>query len=217
MTDTHTHADTGALATPQLTGGNGDLGPGPVPASAAGAQAGPDDAPADVPADVSTVPASITPDLVGTATGPSPAGSGVVAASAELEQLREEAGGLRCTIAGLRSQLAAAEQAHHDDVAAIGSRLLAEAEDRGWCEEYDDVVDSLNARLRVELPLRVRAWEASFDLRVSVRIERARNEDDARAQAATIADQIERAVYGMTAVTGSDVEDIDDFTIDPTD
>jgi hypothetical protein len=156
--------------------------------------------------------------------GPSPTGSDAASASAQLDQARqeairhgEEAAGLRRTVAGLRSDLAAAERAHHNDVAAIGARLLEEAEDRGWCQDFDEMVDSLNAVLQVELPLRVRAWAASFDLRVSVRIESARNEDDARAQAATIAGAIERAVYEMTAVTASDLEDIDDFELDQAD
>jgi hypothetical protein len=170
------------------------------------------------------VPAALPLADARTDPAPSPADSDAVSASAPLEQARqeatrlgEEADGLRRTVADLHARLAAAEQAHHADVAAIGARLLEEAEDRGWCAEFDEVVDSLNAVLRVELPLRVRAWAASFDLRVSVRIERARNEDDARAQAATIADQIERAVYGMVAVTESDVEDVDDFELDQID
>lgn len=134
-----------------------------------------------------------------------------------LERLQEEATGLRRTVADLRARLADAEQAHHGDIAAVGARLLEEAEARNWCSEYDEVVDSLNAVLRVPLPLRVRAWEASFDLRISLRIEQARNEDDARAQAATLADRIERAVYEMDAVTASDVEDSEDFDLAETD
>jgi hypothetical protein len=153
-------------------------------------------------------------------TGPDPVQApGPVPApdAAELERLREEATGLRRTVADLRARLADAEQAHHGDIAAVGARLLEEAEARDWCGEYDEVVDSLNAVLRVPLPLRVRAWEASFDLRISVRIEHARNTDDARAQAATLAEAIERAVYEMTAVTASDVEDRDDFDLTETD
>ena len=79
------------------------------------------------------------------------------------------------------------------------------------------MIDSLNAVLRVELPLRSRTWEATFDLRISVRIERATHEDDARDQAAAIADRIERAVYEMDAVTASDRDDLDEFHLTETD
>jgi hypothetical protein len=54
----------------------------------------------------------------------------------------------------LRESLNARIRAHEADIALIGSALLEEAEERGWCDVFDGVVDTLNARLNVELPTR---------------------------------------------------------------
>lgn len=54
----------------------------------------------------------------------------------------------------LRQSLSARISAHEADIALIGSALLEEAEERQWCEVFDGVVDTLNARLNVELPTR---------------------------------------------------------------
>jgi hypothetical protein len=120
---------------------------------------------------------------------------------------------LRSTITELRRELADAQEVHQRDVARIGEVLLREAKQREWCQDYDDVVEELNQRLTVALPGRARAWDVSFDVQVTVRVERARDEGQAREQAADIADAIERALHHVDAVQSSEVEDCDDFEV----
>ena len=43
---------------------------------------------------------------------------------------------------------------HESDIATIGARLIAEANDRDWCSVYDAVVEDLNENLTIELPAR---------------------------------------------------------------
>lgn len=42
-------------------------------------------------------------------------------------------------------------QLHHADIARIGDRLRAEAGRRGWCHDFEELVDELNEQLTVEL------------------------------------------------------------------
>jgi hypothetical protein len=44
----------------------------------------------------------------------------------------------------------------------IGARLMQEADDRGWCEQYDSIINDINENLSkfgLELPTRVREFE----------------------------------------------------------
>lgn len=52
---------------------------------------------------------------------------------------------------------------HSQDIAIISERLISEADDRGWCDVYDDVVSDLNDQLYVKLE------ERSRDFTVEVR------------------------------------------------
>lgn len=40
------------------------------------------------------------------------------------------------------------------DIQHIGERLIQEADDRGFCTDFDDVIASLNGKLLIELPTR---------------------------------------------------------------
>lgn len=73
---------------------------------------------------------------------------------------------------------------HKDDVRKISEALMAEADARGWCDDYDKFVDGLNNRLVVGLEQREHEYEvsATFLLKVSTTI-KARNIDDANDQA----------------------------------
>lgn len=62
----------------------------------------------------------------------------------------------------LRARLREAEQRHHADIEAIGERLMREARNRNWCSEYDEIVESLNVSLSVELPVREREYEVAI-------------------------------------------------------
>jgi len=47
-----------------------------------------------------------------------------------------------------------AREAHRNDIRIIGERLNVEANDREWCAEYDQAVESLNSNLSISLPTR---------------------------------------------------------------
>jgi hypothetical protein len=76
---------------------------------------------------------------------------------------------------------------HRNDIKMISDALIAEADSRGWCDDYDKFVGGLNSRLVVSLEEREQEYEvsATFLLKVSTKI-RARNIDDANDQAADL-------------------------------
>ena len=76
---------------------------------------------------------------------------------------------------------------HKDDVRKISEALIAEADARGWCDDYDKFVDGLNGRLVISLESREHEYEvsATYLLKVSTTI-KARNIDDANDQAADL-------------------------------
>jgi hypothetical protein len=76
---------------------------------------------------------------------------------------------------------------HRNDIKMISDALMAEADSRGWCDDYDKFVSGLNSRLAVSLEEREQEYEvsATFLLKVSTKI-RARNIDDANDQAADL-------------------------------
>lgn len=76
---------------------------------------------------------------------------------------------------------------HQSDIKIIGDALIAEADSRGWCDDYDKFVEKLNGKLFVTLEERDHEYEvsATFLLKVSTRIQ-ARSIDDANEQAANL-------------------------------
>lgn len=60
--------------------------------------------------------------------------------------------------------LSALRDRHRGDIALIGSVLMEEANDREWCDEYDRVIERLNDRLSVQLPVR----EKNHQVEISV-------------------------------------------------
>jgi len=76
---------------------------------------------------------------------------------------------------------------HRNDIKLISDDLMAEAEARGWCDDYDKFVSRLNSRLAISLEEREHEYEvsATFLLKVSTTI-KARNIDDANDQAADL-------------------------------
>jgi len=86
--------------------------------------------------------------------------------------------------ARLRSSYEEAKQLHRRDIALIGDALIAEAEARGWCDDYDRFVDRLNGQLRYQLPTRTREYKvtATYTITVSTIVE-ATSEEDAKSAA----------------------------------
>lgn len=59
---------------------------------------------------------------------------------------------------------------HTEDINTIGERLIHEADQRGWCEQYDEVIEDLNKTLHVDLPLRQREYEVSVSFTVHMNV-----------------------------------------------
>lgn len=87
--------------------------------------------------------------------------------NAEVERYQE-------SLASAERRATTAKQQHERDIALIGEKLLEEADERGWCEQFDDVVEELNRKLIVELPTRERDYNVQVTITVA-----ARNEDAA--------------------------------------
>lgn len=69
-----------------------------------------------------------------------------------------------------RQRTHAAVYRHRSDVALIGQRLIAEADDREFCEDFETFVDDLNTELAVQLPRREHDYTVtvSVELRISL-------------------------------------------------
>jgi hypothetical protein len=80
----------------------------------------------------------------------------VVAEPTEAERLQ---GLLDDATAALRL----ARRKHEQDIEIIGEVLIEESRRRSWCSEYDTIVNGLNQRLTVELPIR----EQDYDVTVT--------------------------------------------------
>jgi hypothetical protein len=122
----------------------------------------------------------------------------LAATQRELAESARLRGVYQQAVARLREEKDAAEERHREDIAAIGSRLIDEATERGWCSQYDEVVDDLNRSLTVTLPDRMRTWRVDVEFRVS-----AKSEEDA--------DGIIRRLYHDSGA------DVTDFYINATD
>lgn len=57
---------------------------------------------------------------------------------------------------------------HEEDIRKIGESLIAEAEARGWCDDFDKWVADINHRLCIELPTRVREFTVTADYTVRI-------------------------------------------------
>lgn len=73
---------------------------------------------------------------------------------AQLVQCRDEMMRWKLLYEQQRDVSNTTRQQWDEDIKLIGERLIKEANDRGFCSEFDDVIDDLNSKLRVELPTR---------------------------------------------------------------
>lgn len=110
----------------------------------------------------------------------------LASARAEVEELRESKyQALREAHENARQR----RQQHEADIARIGEALMSEADEREWCDTYDEFVEDLNKSLTVALPLREVEFEVTMD--VTVRITKtvtAATEDAAYTEASTTID-----------------------------
>lgn len=66
----------------------------------------------------------------------------------------------------LQKELVLSMERHRRDVATIGSALIDEANERGWCSQYDDFVDTVNGDLHNKLPVRNKPYVITQTYRV---------------------------------------------------
>lgn len=104
--------------------------------------------------------------------------------AAEWAQLTAQLDDVRTSLAVCREQLAQARQIHRSDIALISERLTEEANDRGWCGEYDEILANLNRALSIELTPRTRDYCVTVPVTIYACVYvSARDEDDAAEQA----------------------------------
>lgn len=113
--------------------------------------------------------------------------------------------------------LSQAHQRHDNDIATIGERLIEEADRRGWCSEFDEIVDELNGSLFVDLPRRVRDFSVDVRVEVSLGVTvTATTEDEAREIAAREwRDRVDFGSYSYSdAIHEGTTLDSDNFTVE---
>ena len=90
---------------------------------------------------------------------------------------------LRSELSELRERYAQLEREHDalgqwkhravNDMATVSTALIREANDRGWCSEYDDIVASLNGNLHVlQLTERLRQFHRQVTVDMTFRVTR---------------------------------------------
>lgn len=55
---------------------------------------------------------------------------------------------------------------HKQDINRIGQELIEEADDREWCDIYDQFVDELNRYLHLKLPVRAKEHRLTIEYRL---------------------------------------------------
>jgi len=105
---------------------------------------------------------------------------------------------LRTMYSGINTQLNVVRNNYSSDIEKIGERLISEAEDRGWCGVYDEVIEDLNSHLYMELPSRERTftYRAKYTVYVEVEVE-STNENDAEEQARDLIEERLNEVEGL--------------------
>ncbi len=83
-----------------------------------------------------------------------PTSMSVLEMAEEMRRLHTEVETLTTKVNDLTAEIAVVRQRHAADIERIGERLMQEADERDWCDEYDRVVDSLNRNLTIGLPSR---------------------------------------------------------------
>lgn len=94
------------------------------------------------------------------------------------------------------NRFTSSQDKHARDIRIIGAELLEQAEEHNWCSQFDDVVDTLNRTLHIELPTRIREFTVEVRLRLTIE---ARDSDAAYRIASEAADRIdeENGIQGV--------------------
>lgn len=85
----------------------------------------------------------------------------------------------------LSRQLAERNRIHERDIELISDALINEAENRGWCDTYDEFIKELNHKLDIPLRERVSNYDVTITVtrtqtqRVTITVENQLSEEDA--------------------------------------
>lgn len=93
-----------------------------------------------------------------------------VTATPEYQRLKEDFTRVEMSRSHWENMARNYEKQHIADIHKIGKALIAEAESRGWCDQYDQFVDKLNDELNRSLE--VREHEYTIEVEYKVRIQR---------------------------------------------
>jgi hypothetical protein len=116
------------------------------------------------------------------------------------------------------NSLNTARAQHEADIAVISEALNAEAEGRGWCDEYEAFVDGINDTLNVKMTLREKEWKVRGRIRVQTWVDvettllyTGRPDDDAAEDA--LRDAIDEYEVKTAVEYDFDVEEVEDVRI----
>jgi hypothetical protein len=96
-----------------------------------------------------------------------------------------------------------AEAYHQADIDLLSERLIQEANDREWCETYDDVVADINQHLHRPLDTRIASQQLTVRVTLDIR---------ARPGEFPSTDRMARMVHSQLSESLDDL--VDDFDID---
>ena len=125
--------------------------------------------------------------------------SGSTIDEATILNLRSQLAEANTLLASVRERLGEAREQHASDIATIGNKLVIEADYRGWCAEFDTIVNELNSDLHVTLPTREREYTVTLEVTVVINVT-ATSEEDARSQAEDTARELERELDLMDGI-----------------
>lgn len=118
-----------------------------------------------------------------------PADAGPDELRAIIERLSNDLAEKKMQYTSVSDSLATRDKQFMDSIDIISERLLSEAENRGWCSEYDDIVQDINSALPLyEMETREREYTVSWTETYVIRVDRsetytAKNPEEAEDQA----------------------------------
>lgn len=83
---------------------------------------------------------------------------------AEVQALKQMVGELQAQVDQRTQEANEAHRQHVSDMATVSRHLIDEAQSRGWCSDYDRIIDTINQDLNVELDQRHVEYEVTFRL-----------------------------------------------------
>jgi hypothetical protein len=135
-----------------------------------------------------------------------PATTDAAAASAAVDALNTRIEDLESRVETLRATIATKDQAHRSDIAIISEKFIEKADEKGWCQEYDEFVrDEVNPNITVEMETREKEYEVTFTFTKTISVT-AVSEDDAVDQARDSDDYPDTSGWSSNSLSEDDYE-----------